>query len=94
MQDAVKESAGHAEVERYAAGLEGIAFSSFRPQYIVGEGNNKDCEEYFFDRIVRHTPNQTLTSIYLYHIRLSHPSSYGARGEGVYLIYHPPMPKL
>lgn len=55
-QDPVKESAGHAEVERYLAALDGIQFSSFRPQYIVGQGNNKDCEEYFFDRIVRGRP--------------------------------------
>ena len=42
-------------MERYAAGFgpQGMHFSSFRPQYIVGAGNNKDCEEYFFDRLVR-----------------------------------------
>lgn len=53
--DAVKFTSGHAEVERYAAsfGPQGMQFSSFRPQYIVGSGNNKDCEEYFFDRLVR-----------------------------------------
>jgi len=55
-EDPVKESAGHAEVEAYVNGLEEIALSSFRPQYMVGEGNNKDCEEYFFDRIVRGRP--------------------------------------
>jgi hypothetical protein len=53
VQDPVKESAGHAEVERYVSEMEDIELSSFRPQYMVGDGNNKDCEEYFFDRIVR-----------------------------------------
>ena len=27
--------------------------TSFRPQYLTGYGSNKDCEEYFFDRIQR-----------------------------------------
>ncbi|GBG78791.1 hypothetical protein CBR_g28014 [Chara braunii] len=53
--DAVKESAGHAVVERYLASLF-ENWSSFRPQYITGSGNNKDCEEWFFDRIVRDRP--------------------------------------
>lgn len=53
--DAVKESAGHAQVE---AMLKTMPFkmSSFRPQYFTGYGNNKDCEEYFFDRLVRGRP--------------------------------------
>jgi len=55
-EDPVKETAGHAEVEAYVAGLEGIHFSSFRPQYMMGHLNNKDCEEYFFDRLVRGRP--------------------------------------
>jgi nucleoside-diphosphate-sugar epimerase len=45
--DPVKFTSGHAEVERYAASQQsrhGMHFSSFRPQYIVGAGNNKDCE--------------------------------------------------
>lgn len=53
--DAVKESAGHVGVEKYIAEI----FSSwavFRPQYMIGSGNNKDCEEWFFDRIVRKRP--------------------------------------
>lgn len=28
-------------------------WASFRPQYMIGSGNNKDCEEWFFDR--KHT---------------------------------------
>jgi len=53
--DPIKESAGHAQVEAYLAGC-GLSWSSFRPQYMIGSGNNKDCEEYFFDRIVRGRP--------------------------------------
>eukprot|EP00854_Cymbomonas_tetramitiformis_P007651 gene7651-9115_t len=54
--DPVNENSGHAEVERYLAALDGVEFSSFRPQYIIGSGNNKDCEEFFFDRLVRGRP--------------------------------------
>ncbi|KDP21461.1 hypothetical protein JCGZ_21932 [Jatropha curcas] len=53
--DDVKASAGHVGVEKYIAEI----FSSwaiFRPQYMIGSGNNKDCEEWFFDRIVRKRP--------------------------------------
>ncbi|KAL5701801.1 Chloroplast stem-loop binding protein of 41 kDa a [Ranunculus cassubicifolius] len=53
--DSVKESASHVPVEKYIAEV----FSSwavFRPQYMIGSGNNKDCEEWFFDRIVRDRP--------------------------------------
>ncbi|EEF41706.1 NAD dependent epimerase/dehydratase, putative [Ricinus communis] len=53
--DAVKSSASHVAVEKYIAEV----FSSwavFRPQYMIGSGNNKDCEEWFFDRIVRKRP--------------------------------------
>ncbi|KAF9686964.1 hypothetical protein SADUNF_Sadunf02G0044800 [Salix dunnii] len=53
--DAVKADAGHVGVEKYIAEI----FSSwaiFRPQYMIGSGNNKDCEEWFFDRIVRKRP--------------------------------------
>ena len=49
----VMESAGHAQVEAMLQTLPGVAMSSFRPQYFTGYGNNKDCEEYFFDRLVR-----------------------------------------
>ncbi|KAK8635922.1 hypothetical protein V6N13_004635 [Hibiscus sabdariffa] len=53
--DVVKADAGHVGVEKYIAEV----FSSwaiFRPQYMIGSGNNKDCEEWFFDRIVRNRP--------------------------------------
>ncbi|KAL0551062.1 hypothetical protein IC582_010136 [Cucumis melo] len=53
--DLVKADAGHVGVEKYMAEV----FSSwaiFRPQYMIGSGNNKDCEEWFFDRIVRDRP--------------------------------------
>ncbi|GAV57782.1 Epimerase domain-containing protein [Cephalotus follicularis] len=53
--DVVKADAGHVGVEKYIAEI----FSSwaiFRPQYMTGSGNNKDCEEWFFDRIVRNRP--------------------------------------
>ena len=48
-QDIVKADAGHVGVETYISQV----FSSwavFRPQYMIGSGNNKDCEEWFFDR--------------------------------------------
>ncbi|KAL9264169.1 Chloroplast stem-loop binding protein of 41 kDa a, chloroplastic-like protein [Drosera capensis] len=53
--DVVKADASHVAVEEYIA----QTFSSwaiFRPQYMIGSGNNKDCEEWFFDRIVRDRP--------------------------------------
>nr|BAJ92985.1 predicted protein [Hordeum vulgare subsp. vulgare] len=53
--DAVKESAGHVGVEKYIAAEFG-SWASFRPQYMTGSGNNKDCEEWFFDRVVRKRP--------------------------------------
>lgn len=49
-KDAVKEDAGHKVVENYLAGLGLESWASFRPQYMTGDGNNKDCEEWFFDR--------------------------------------------
>jgi len=55
--DAVKETAGHAIVEKHLVDMKfpkGMA--SFRPQYLTGYGSNKDCEEYFFDRIQRGKP--------------------------------------
>lgn len=55
--DPVKDSAGHAEVERYLGSRSwSDGWAAFRPQYITGSGNNKDCEEWFFDRIVRGRP--------------------------------------
>ncbi|XP_071715732.1 chloroplast stem-loop binding protein of 41 kDa a, chloroplastic [Rutidosis leptorrhynchoides] len=53
--DAVKADAGHVVVEKYISELFGN-WASFRPQYMIGSGNNKDCEEWFFDRIVRGRP--------------------------------------
>ncbi|KAF3436300.1 hypothetical protein FNV43_RR23392 [Rhamnella rubrinervis] len=53
--DVVKADASHVGAEKYIAEI----FSSwavFRPQYMIGSGNNKDCEEWFFDRIVRDRP--------------------------------------
>ncbi|KAI7747806.1 hypothetical protein M8C21_017023 [Ambrosia artemisiifolia] len=53
--DTVKADAGHAGVEKYISESFGN-WASFRPQYMIGSGNNKDCEEWFFDRIVRGRP--------------------------------------
>ncbi|MED6199368.1 Chloroplast stem-loop binding protein of 41 kDa a, chloroplastic [Stylosanthes scabra] len=53
--DTVKADAGHVGVEKYLE--ESFSnWASFRPQYMIGSGNNKDCEEWFFDRIVRDRP--------------------------------------
>ncbi|XP_042406094.1 chloroplast stem-loop binding protein of 41 kDa a, chloroplastic-like [Zingiber officinale] len=54
--DLVKEDASHVGVEKYIAELSFSSFAIFRPQYMIGSGNNKDCEEWFFDRIVRDRP--------------------------------------
>jgi len=53
--DPVKESASHLSVENYLKSAP-IKETIFRPQYITGDANNKDCEEWFFDRIVRGRP--------------------------------------
>ena len=53
--DPVDTALSHAAVEEYLA-RSSLAESVFRPQYIVGPGNNKDCEEWFFDRIARGRP--------------------------------------
>ncbi|XP_024980750.1 chloroplast stem-loop binding protein of 41 kDa a, chloroplastic [Cynara cardunculus var. scolymus] len=53
--DAVKADAGHVAVEKYLSEVFDN-WASFRPQYMIGSGNNKDCEEWFFDRIVRGRP--------------------------------------
>lgn len=55
VQDVVKADAGHVGVEEYIASLSFSSWASFRPQYMVGSGNNKDCEEWFFDRKFFHT---------------------------------------
>lgn len=49
LQDPVKDDSGHAAVERYIADLSFNSWAIFRPQYMIGSGNNKDCEEWFFD---------------------------------------------
>lgn len=49
LQDIVKADAGHVGVEKYISEVFGN-WASFRPQYMIGSGNNKDCEEWFFDR--------------------------------------------
>ena len=52
-----KESAGHNKVEQLLVESESkMSWTSFRPQYMTGYGQNKDCEEYFLDRIVRNRP--------------------------------------
>lgn len=53
--DTVKADAGHVGVEKYLSETFDN-WASFRPQYMIGSGNNKDCEEWFFDRIVRGRP--------------------------------------
>eukprot|EP00262_Sarcandra_glabra_P007503 TRINITY_DN2035_c0_g1_i1.p1 TRINITY_DN2035_c0_g1~~TRINITY_DN2035_c0_g1_i1.p1 ORF type:complete len:402 (+),score=85.90 TRINITY_DN2035_c0_g1_i1:50-1255(+) len=54
--DLVKDDAGHIAVEKYIEKLSFSSWAAFRPQYMIGSGNNKDCEEWFFDRIVRDRP--------------------------------------
>ena len=55
--DPVKESAGHNKVEEMLKESgETMKWSVFRPQYMTGFGQNKDCEEYFLDRLVRGRP--------------------------------------
>lgn len=54
--DPVKADASHVFVEKYIADLSFSSWAIFRPQYMIGSGNNKDCEEWFFDRIVRNRP--------------------------------------
>jgi len=53
--DEVKATAGHAQVESYLRQV-GMPFSSFRPLYIYGPLTNKDCEQWFLDRIMRDRP--------------------------------------
>ncbi|GAV65125.1 LOW QUALITY PROTEIN: Epimerase domain-containing protein, partial [Cephalotus follicularis] len=53
--DVVKAEAGHVGVEKYIAEIFG-SWAIFRPQYMTGSGNNKDCEEWFFDHIVWNRP--------------------------------------
>lgn len=50
LQDPVKGDASHVFVEKYIADQSFSSWAVFRPQYMIGSGNNKDCEEWFFDR--------------------------------------------
>ncbi|GLJ53964.1 hypothetical protein SUGI_1153630 [Cryptomeria japonica] len=54
--DLVKIDASHVAVEDHIKSLSFNSLAIFRPQYMIGSGNNKDCEEWFFDRIVRDRP--------------------------------------
>lgn len=54
--DIVKADASHVAVEDHIKSLSFNSLAIFRPQYMIGSGNNKDCEEWFFDRIVRDRP--------------------------------------
>lgn len=51
MQDIVKADASHVGAEKYIPELSFGSWAIFRPQYMIGSGNNKDCEEWFFDRM-------------------------------------------
>jgi nucleoside-diphosphate-sugar epimerase len=53
--DPASRHAGKAETETWLRG-QGIAFTSFRPTYIVGPGNYNPVESWFFDRIVHGRP--------------------------------------
>lgn len=53
--DARKSTAGHVEVEQYLA-ARGVPATVFQPLYIYGPLTNKDCEQWFVDRIVRDRP--------------------------------------
>lgn len=44
----MKTDASHVGVEKYIAEIF-ASWAIFRPQYMIGSGNNKDCEEWFFD---------------------------------------------
>ncbi|MEX1317138.1 MAG: NAD-dependent epimerase/dehydratase family protein [Synechococcaceae cyanobacterium] len=53
--DPASRHAGKAETEDWLR-RQGIAFTSFRPTYIVGPGNYNPVESWFFDRIVHGRP--------------------------------------
>lgn len=48
LQEVVKADASHVGAEKYIADIFD-SWAIFRPQYMIGSGNNKDCEEWFFD---------------------------------------------
>ena len=53
--DPASRHAGKAETEAWLRS-QGLAFTSFRPTYIVGPGNYNPVESWFFDRIVHGRP--------------------------------------
>jgi nucleoside-diphosphate-sugar epimerase len=53
--DERKASAGHVEVEKYLEEQD-LPYTVFQPQYIYGPYTNKDCEQWFVDRIIRDRP--------------------------------------
>lgn len=53
--DERKASAGHVEVEKYLEEQD-LPYTVFQPQYIYGPYTNKDCEQFFIDRIIRDRP--------------------------------------
>tara|TARA_Y100000589_G_scaffold21369_1_gene17809 strand:- start:780 stop:1712 length:933 start_codon:yes stop_codon:yes gene_type:complete len=53
--DPASRHAGKSDTEQWLM-REGIAFTSFRPTYIVGPGNYNPVERWFFDRIVHDRP--------------------------------------
>jgi nucleoside-diphosphate-sugar epimerase len=53
--DPASRHAGKLDTEAWLR-AEGIAFTSFRPTYIVGPGNYNPVESWFFDRIVHGRP--------------------------------------
>ena len=53
--DPANRHAGKSDTEQWLM-REGIAFTSFRPTYIVGPGNYNPVERWFFDRIVHDRP--------------------------------------
>lgn len=62
LQDPIKGDASHVAVENYIADLSFSSWAIFRPQYMTGSGNNKDCEEWFFDR--KKTPHPFFSSLF------------------------------
>jgi len=49
LQDPVTVDASQVFVEKYIADLSFSSWAIFRTQYMIGSGNNKNCEEWFFD---------------------------------------------
>eukprot|EP01023_Acetabularia_acetabulum_P008724 TRINITY_DN13804_c0_g1_i1.p2 TRINITY_DN13804_c0_g1~~TRINITY_DN13804_c0_g1_i1.p2 ORF type:complete len:352 (-),score=83.63 TRINITY_DN13804_c0_g1_i1:424-1479(-) len=53
--DTRKAKAGHKIVEDYLES-EGLPYTVFQPLYLYGPYTNKDCEQWFVDRIIRDRP--------------------------------------